>query len=176
MLADLPVAIRDRFVFITLPSRADFTAIGQLAFYQFHYLTGVTLSTGLTSIGASAFNSCTRLAAVTLPNSLTFIEEAAFSSCSALTAVTIPTNVTSIGVGAFGSCSKLSRLTFTRSTAPTVGGLAFTNTALATADGSTVFAPGGATGAYSELVDAGLVSGGTISNGLPAADKWSDYP
>ena len=86
------------------------TSIGNGAFYDRSWLTGVTIPNGVTSIGSSAFSGCSGLTSVTIPDGVTSIGDRAFSGCSGLTSVTIPDSVTSIGYGAFYGCSGLTNM------------------------------------------------------------------
>ena len=105
------------------------TRIGDLAFYEFTYVTdvdipgsvtqigsnafqGTGLTTidvpvGVTKIGSSAFQRCTQLSSVVIPEGVMTIEEGLFSSCSALTSVTIPKSIINIGNFAFAGCTAL---------------------------------------------------------------------
>ena len=61
----------------------------------------------VTNIGEEAFYDYSWLTSVTIPDSVTTLEWAAFWGCSGLTTMTIPASVTSIGSPAFRECSGL---------------------------------------------------------------------
>ena len=91
------------------------TSIGNWAFYECLYLTGVTIPGNIIRIGASAFGDCSNLAEVTISDGVTSIGGEAFSYCSSLTSVMIPDSVTSIGFSAFLHCSRLTSVTIPNS-------------------------------------------------------------
>ena len=76
-----------------------------------HYLTSVTIPSGVTNIEYSTFRACSLLTAVTIQGDVTSIGDSAFGGCSSLTAFTIPSSVTTIGASAFTSCRKLENIT-----------------------------------------------------------------
>ncbi len=86
-------------------------SIKDSAFYDWTWLTSVTISDSVTSIGNSAFYGCTGLTSVTMPDSVTSIGDYAFKGCSSLTSVTMPDSVTSIGKRAFYGCTGLMSVT-----------------------------------------------------------------
>ena len=97
---------------ITLPDSV--TAIGDSAFNNCEYITGVTLSnTQLVSIGDRTFAYCKNLASITLPASLTSIGRQAFYNCSGLETVTFEENsqLQTIGYSAFAYCNYLTSIT-----------------------------------------------------------------
>ena len=101
--------------------------IGRAAFQNVsHYLTSVTIPSGVTSIENSAFVMCSLLTAVTIQGDVTSIGDKAFQSCSSLTAFTIPSSVTTIGASAFTSCGKLENITIP-SAVESIGESAFSN-------------------------------------------------
>ena len=74
--------------------------IGELAFYDNHYLTSVTIPESVTSIGRMAFAECYNLTSVIIPETVTLIGDIAFESCRNLTRLTIPASVIYVGSGA----------------------------------------------------------------------------
>ena len=98
---------------VTIGNRV--TRIGTRAFTSCDRLTSVTIPDSVTTIGYSAFHDCTNLTSVTISNSVTTIGERTFAKCSRLTSVTIPDGVTTIGEAAFWLCSRLSNVTIPNS-------------------------------------------------------------
>jgi hypothetical protein len=108
----LPDEIRNRFASVILPARADFTGIGDYAFFQFTNLASPTIPDSVISIGNKAFCDCFGLTEeVTIPDKVTSIGNEAFNQCIGLTRVTIGAGVTDIGDYAFGGCSGLTEVT-----------------------------------------------------------------
>ena len=105
------------------------TSIGTAAFFQCSKLTSLTIPASVTEIGNGAFRYCSGLTSVTIPDSVTSIGEFAFNGCSRLTSVTIPDSVTSIGLYAFYTCTGLTSITCEATTPPTLGSIAFAETA-----------------------------------------------
>lgn len=87
------------------------TGIGDMAFQECTYLTGVTIPTSVTYIGEQAFNFCGGLTSIDIPNSVTTIGNFAFSLCFSLTSVAIGSGVTSIGDAILGGCTALANIT-----------------------------------------------------------------
>ena len=85
--------------------------IHQGAFYDFWYLTGITIPEGVYYVGGGAFEGCPELKAVTLPNSLRTLSDRTFVSCQNLSAVTMPNALTDIGGQVFADCTSLSSIT-----------------------------------------------------------------
>lgn len=81
--------------------------IGDRAFADCYYLTGVTIPASVVSIGANAFYGCHRLTGVNISNGVESIGNSAFYGCSSLIGIAIPDTIASIGEGAFTLCSKL---------------------------------------------------------------------
>jgi subtilisin family serine protease len=73
------------------------TNIPQDAFFNYSWLTSITLPNTVTSIGSNAFYNCYSLTNPTMPNALTSIGSNAFYYCLSLTSLTIPDSVTSLG-------------------------------------------------------------------------------
>jgi len=91
------------------------TAIGEKAFLNEIYVTGLTIPSGVTTIESMAFDKVGGSESVTgftltLNEGLVTIGDFAFAACKNLTSVTIPNTVTSIGNGAFESCNKLTTI------------------------------------------------------------------
>lgn len=59
----------------------------------------------VTGIGESAFSNCDFLSGVTIPNSVKYIDKWAFAYCSLLQSIVIPNSVKTIGASAFYGCS-----------------------------------------------------------------------
>ena len=85
--------------------------IGDSAFYDCEYLTGITIPNSVTNIGDDAFADCYRLVNITIPEGITSIGENTFIGCTALTNISIPNSVTSIGDWAFANCHALASVT-----------------------------------------------------------------
>lgn len=80
------------------------TAIGEKAFYNCNYITGVAIPECVTSIGDWAFFGCSSLLDIAIPDGVTDIGEGAFSCCFDLCSISIPESVTAIGNEAFYGC------------------------------------------------------------------------
>jgi len=93
---------------LTIPDNVS--GIGDKAFTACHNLTNVTISNSIEEIGEYAFSFCTRLTSVSLPNNLTSISDGLFFLCKSLTSVSIPDSVTSIGNRAFLECHSLTSI------------------------------------------------------------------
>ncbi len=98
---------------VTIPSTLGgypVTEIGNKAFYECQYMTGVTIPDSVVTIygypNGASYN-CTKLSSVTFGKGLTTIYGDAFKKCSALRTLDIPDNVTSIGDSAFAYCTRL---------------------------------------------------------------------
>ena len=92
------------------------TTIGERAFTNQLWVTGLTIPSGVTTIERMGFDKVGGSDSVTsftltLNEGLVSIGDFAFSACKNLTAVTIPNSVTSIGGGAFEGCARLSTVT-----------------------------------------------------------------
>jgi len=93
------------------------TSIGNYAFFNVTFLTGVTFPNTMTSIGDSAFYDCYGLTNVVIPDSVTNLGDSAFSFCTSLANLTIGSGITTIRggldrgmFGTFMGCN-LTRLT-----------------------------------------------------------------
>lgn len=85
------------------------TAIGENAFFNCKYITGVILPDSVESIGENAFNGCERLISVDLGEGVKTIGDGAFAYCHSLEAVEIPSSARTIGSDVFANCYSLSR-------------------------------------------------------------------
>ena len=79
------------------------TSIGDSAFNDCAFISGVVIPSTVTKIGNRAFEMCYSLESIQIPDGVTIIGENAFSLCSNLTSITIPSTVETIGLGAFSS-------------------------------------------------------------------------
>ena len=83
------------------------TSIGNRAFYEAKFMTGLELPSTLKTIANSAFSGCRALEELNLPDGLTSIGQEAFNYCRALTSLRIPESVTDVGNKAFANCDRL---------------------------------------------------------------------
>ena len=79
--------------------------IGDRAFYDKRWLTGVEIPNSVTSIGDSAFSDCYYMENISMPDSVTSIGRKAFAYCEGLTSVTITNETATISNDAFYGCS-----------------------------------------------------------------------
>lgn len=86
------------------------TEIGERAFYNKAFVTGVKIPINVTSIGDQAFSNCTGLTQISFPISIISIGNQAFSGCNYLTDIILFDNVTNIGNNAFSSCRNLTNV------------------------------------------------------------------
>lgn len=116
------------------------TSIGDFAFYQSDYLTGIEFPNSITSIGmvcmaemkniedidlsntqleiisAGLFLNTTTLKNISLPNSLKTIKDSAFEGCINLEKISMyRTQVSTIGKSSFSECSKMLTVSFSNS-------------------------------------------------------------
>ena len=96
------------------------TRIGNDAFSDDDYVTGVKLPESINSIGTYAFNDCDRLTKIDIPASVKSIEYRAFYSCDKLKEVTLHEGLETIGDEAFYNNYQLSIITLP-STLKTIG-------------------------------------------------------
>ena len=96
------------------------TRIGNDAFSDDDYVTGVKLPESINSIGTDAFNDCDRLTKIDIPASVKSIEYRAFYSCDKLKEVTLHEGLETIGDEAFYNNYQLSIITLP-STLKTIG-------------------------------------------------------
>ena len=78
------------------------TSIEEMAFWNCHGLTSVTIPNSVASIENEAFRDCGGLASVTIGNGVTSIGKYAFYGCWKVKSVTLPKSVAFIGEDAFG--------------------------------------------------------------------------
>ena len=86
-------------------------AIGDEAFAECIYLTGVTIPEGVTTVGYFSFSNCIYVTQVSLPESLTSIGELSFNACLTLKNISLPKNLSYIGRQAFNGCLSLEEIT-----------------------------------------------------------------
>ena len=94
---------------IELPD--TFESIGTYGFRDCG-LTSIYLPDTLTTLGPSSFQGCTKLTYVRLPNGITEILGGAFRDCDSLLTITIPDSVVTIGNNAFNDCDSLQHVNF----------------------------------------------------------------
>lgn len=88
------------------------THIGDGAFLNFRYVSGITIPDTIVSIGNSAFDNCRNLdGEFIIPSGVTSISNGLFYECSSLDSIVIHSGVTSIGDYAFYGCSSLTSCT-----------------------------------------------------------------
>ncbi|MBE6576228.1 MAG: leucine-rich repeat domain-containing protein [Ruminococcaceae bacterium] len=87
------------------------TSVGQLAFFNCHALTEVTLPASLRRIEQRGFWRCTALREVALPAKLDYVGVNAFYECTALRTMHIPWAVTFVSPTAFNGCTSLTKFT-----------------------------------------------------------------
>ncbi len=90
---------------ISLPT--TITSIGTYAFYNCDRLYNITLPASVKTVGESAFSNCYNLKDISLNEGLETIENSAFANCSQLTAITLPNTLKSLGYLTFNGCSRL---------------------------------------------------------------------
>lgn len=93
---------------LSLP--ASLKRIDESAFQYCSALTNLAIPNSVTAIGDQAFIGCSRLAAFTLPDGLTEIGNSEFTFCRSLTQILIPPGVTNIGAEAFLGCASLNQI------------------------------------------------------------------
>lgn len=91
------------------------TSIGDYAFYEYSFISSVTISNTISIIGDYVFYSCTGLNQVAIPNNVTTIGNYAFTYCTNLNNVIIPSNVKIIKNGAFSFCKSFTDITIPNS-------------------------------------------------------------
>lgn len=91
------------------------TSIGDYAFYEYSFISSVTISNTISIIGDYVFYSCSGLNQVALPNSVATIGNYAFTYCTNLNNVIIPSNVKTIKNGAFSFCKSFTDITIPNS-------------------------------------------------------------
>ncbi|MBQ7828152.1 MAG: leucine-rich repeat domain-containing protein, partial [Clostridia bacterium] len=86
-------------------------SIGENAFRNNGYITGVYISEGVISIAKSAFESCSELKYANLPESIETLGIGVFCNCAQLSYVNIPSNVKVIEEWTFNGCHVLEGIT-----------------------------------------------------------------
>lgn len=105
-LVRYPLAKKDKLYLI-----ADYVeTIGEDAFSGNHYLTNVTIGSGLKLIKTHAFYEVTSLISIHIPDHVTEIELYAFRDCFGLENVEIGSGLTSISAYMFNNCTKLASI------------------------------------------------------------------
>ena len=100
---------KELFHYITSVSiGSGVTSIGDYSFWCFFNVESVSIPSTVKTIGQRAFAYCDSLTSIALPDGLTEIGEYAFSGCESLTSVRIPNKVTKIPNGSFNNCYSLS--------------------------------------------------------------------
>ena len=85
----------------------DVIHIGEYAFKDCTYLSGITIPNTVTNIGSFAFLGCSSLESITLSNGVTNIEGSVFEGCIGLTSINLPSGITDIGGMVFDRCPNL---------------------------------------------------------------------
>lgn len=99
------------------------------AFGECPNLSALTIGSGVTEIGDGAFSGDSSISNdLNLPN-VTKINTAAFQGCSSLRSVNIGSGVTRIQGSAFRGCSGLASITINATTPPSLGAMAFDDSA-----------------------------------------------
>ncbi len=84
---------------LEIPAEIDgkaVTRIGDMAFNDKEYLTGITVPDSVKTIGDKAFTDCISAAYINLPQEMDSLGEAVFNSCYALEEITIPEGITEL--------------------------------------------------------------------------------
>lgn len=110
-VSDIPESLfgDTRLSYIVMPE--SITSIGECAFKNCYYLTGIRLPDNVVSIGPEAFFGCNSLVDIVLSEKLKEIGSFAFYRCG-MTSIEFPENVESIGMGAFNYCVNLNNVSF----------------------------------------------------------------
>ncbi len=83
------------------------TAIGESAFFNCKYITGVTIPDSVKTIGDYAFNGCENLKKAELGQGVETLGDGAFAYCHSLEKIKIPSSVRTVGADAFCDCYAL---------------------------------------------------------------------
>ena len=159
------------------------TTVGEKAFLNEIYVTGLTIPSGVTTIERMAFDKVGGSESVTsftltLNEGLVTIGDFGFAACKNLTSVTIPNTVTSIGNGTFESCNKLSTIVI-GSGITNIGNAAFGKSTGATpTDTITVLATTPPTivgNTFNGTNDCPILVPAASVNAYKAAEGWSTY-
>lgn len=84
---------------LEIPAEIDgkaVTRIGDMAFNDKEYLTGITVPDSVKTIGDQAFVDCVSATYINLPQEMDSLGEAVFNSCYALEEITIPEGITEL--------------------------------------------------------------------------------
>ena len=100
--------------------------IGNGAFTDCEFVTGVKMYAGIKYIESNAFSGCSSLASVNIPIGVQSIGSYAFAGCASMASVEIPNGVTGIGDMAFYGCASLKNAVMPNSVT-SVGRSAFAN-------------------------------------------------
>lgn len=99
--------------------------IGDYAFYENAFISGISGLTQVEHIGYGAFYKCINLTSVTLNRNLKKIEDYTFYGCTRLVEVEMPRSLQSIGRSAFYKCQWLDSIDLSKSKVETIGDYAF---------------------------------------------------
>ena len=92
--------------------------IGEEAFYNSSFGSGMSLPAGLVSIEDKAFWYCTFIEKLDIPEGVTTIGEKAFEGCYGLNGISLPSSLTSIGDSAFKNYSDEVHRVYVRAKTP----------------------------------------------------------
>ena len=136
------------------------TALGQYAFNKCGQVQAVKLPDSLKSVGTYGISQ-SGIKELVIPDSVDTLTSSSFCLNDSLTTVVLGKGIKTIPVALFFSCKKLEKVVFTETALDSIGGLAFTGTAL-----KSVFVPSkvGSVGfvALGNDPDGNLVDGFTI--------------
>ena len=86
------------------------TGIGDSAFSECEYVTGIKIPSTVKSIGHYAFYGCAGLTKVLIPDSVTSLGESVFAGCTGLTRVNIGDGLSNLADNMFAGCEKLQKV------------------------------------------------------------------
>ncbi|MBE6668412.1 MAG: hypothetical protein E7607_08920 [Ruminococcaceae bacterium] len=84
--------------------------IGENAFENCYYLTGIVIPDSVESIGANAFKDCIAFTEITVPESVSYMGEGVFEYCNSLVKANIPSKITAIAKETFNCCNNLTEV------------------------------------------------------------------
>ena len=113
----------DEYQFSWIVIEEGVTSVGNLAFFNHVWVTGVELPDTLVSIGKDSF-ACCGMEEIRIPDSVRQIQENAFAICHNLKRIALPESVDKIEFGVFQSCPLLKDITLP-SSIKTIDGYAF---------------------------------------------------
>ena len=122
--------------------------VSSYAFAQTSKLQSVYIPKQLKELESSSFTNSSAKRVV-IDEGLTRIPEYAFDECESLQSIYVPSTVTSIGEQAFVYAFELSELTFAGTTPPAIEAHAFYGAGYDNSNPVTIYAPAGASSAYS---------------------------